>query len=186
MEGQLLAAALAVASLLETSRQPPSAQVELWVRADPDGFSSVKDEALGVDLTAMRHSPGSWTFTGRAGGPFSLDVRREQVMDADESVSRWRLTDGAAAWTLERVSRNRADYRLRPAEGGPSVLFAAETGSEGPEFRVEADGLALRTRAQGSRTRVGGNAAALGPRPAALLGAALVLLRLDPPLRYGG
>ena len=173
MVGLLLAAAAA------------AAPVELWVRADPDGFSSVTAEALGVDLTAVSRSRSVWAFTGRAGVPVSFEARREHVTDAGESVSRWRFTGAGFAWTLERVSRLRNDYRLRPPDGGPSVLFAAETASEGPAFRIEAPGLDLLTRNSGPRTRASGTALGLGPARAAALGAALVLLRLDPPRRFG-
>lgn len=178
-------ALLAVALFAAAAAAAPPASVELWVRADPDGFSSVKAEALGVDLTAVSRSPNAWAFTGRAGAPVSFAVRRERVTEADESVSRWRFEGAGFQWTLERVSRLRSDYRLRPPDGGPSVLFATETASEGPAFRIEADGLDLRTRDSGPRTRVSGTALGLGPSRAAALGAALILLRLDPPRRIG-
>ncbi len=161
----------------------PMSQVELWVRAEPDGFSSVRCEALGVDLTARARSPGLWSFSGKAGAPAAFEARREHASESGDVIPRWRFAGLGSEWTLEQASRLRADYRLKPADGGPSLLFAAETSGDGPDFRIEGTGVELRTRSSGRRTAASGTAAALGPGRAALIGASLVLLRLSPPRR---
>lgn len=176
----LLLAALALAA--RATSVPP---VDIWVRAEPDAFSSVRSEALGVDLTAVARNRSVWAFTGVAGRAASFEARREHAMEADETVTRWRLTGLETAWTLERVSRLRDSFRLRPDDGGPSIRFDGETGSEAREYAVTGGGLGMTTRTSGLRTRLSGPAPGLGPTRAAVLGAALVLLRLDPPRRLG-
>lgn len=176
MLGLILAAAVSAS---------PTSGVELWVRAEPDGFSSIRSETLGVDVTALNRSRSVWAFTGRAGGPVSFEARRGHVTESGDAVSRWRFAGLGSEWTLEQVSRLRTDYRLKPADGGPSLLFSSETSGEGPDFRIEGTGVDLRTRTSGRRTAVSGKAAALGPGRAALIGASLILLRLDPPRSTG-
>lgn len=176
MLGLILAAAVGAS---------PTSSVELWVRAEPDGFSSVRSEGSGVDVTALSRSRGVWAFTGRAGAPVSFEARRERDTQSGDVVSRWRFTGLGAEWTLEQASRLRTDYRLKPADGGPALQFVSETSGEGPDFRIEGSGVDLRTRTSGRRTAVNGTAAALGPGRTALIGASLILLRLDPPRRTG-
>lgn len=176
MLGLILAAAVSAS---------PASDVELWVRAEPDGFSSIRSEPLGVEVTAQSRSHNLWVFTGRAGDRVAFEARRERAVESGDSVSRWRFTGLGADWTLEQISRLRTDYRLKPSDGGPSLLFSSETSGEGPDFRIEGTGIELRTRTSGRRTAVSGTAAALGPGRAALIGASLVLLRLDPPRRTG-
>ncbi len=157
-------------------------ELDLSVRADPDGFSSIKEEHLALDLTGTQTTARRWSFRGKAGGQnYELTATPVRRMDADELVQGWRFTAENLDGVLEPTSRWRADYRLTGS--GPSVTFQSESSSNDAEFLVRSPEFQLRTRTAAGRSQLTGGGQDVDAKRAALLGASLILLKLDPPRR---
>ena len=160
--------------------EPPPAlkvvRVELSVRAERDGFLSVRAREL--ELSGAHSSPRRIRLRGTAGGePVEFEPRLERRDDADARVERW----NAGTLALEPASRPNS---FRVAGPGFSARLDAVTASDGPHYELEGGGLSLRSSGRAPNILWSGTAAPVWTaRRLAELSALLTALQLEPPRR---
>lgn len=181
--------ALPAALLVLAAGLAPAATLsELAVRVEEGGVSTIQCGAPELDVDARPSGGRDYVLSGKAGGEdLSWTAKRAVALEAGERVESYRIAGPGFEARLEPLHVDRGDYRLVLSSSGTerSLRLEPDGGGSAVEFSVRGRGVDLRTRTSGPRSVLAGDydSAALDAPRLAAVGAALALLRLDPPLR---
>lgn len=185
----LTLAGAAAASWLGLPERPALAapklrNVELFVRPEPGGLSTVDEHEHGVALDVLDWRPRGFRIFGTAAGRALMATASMSVkVEYDETVEFYSIDGSNVAAFLEPMRHGA--FELKGYVDGLPVLAVLRPAGSGPELTVRDRGLALQSRDVGNRVRLAGtfDAALYDARRLALVGAALAIVRLDAPVR---